>query len=492
MATQINLSNVSVDFEALLSELETDLSKRQTWKDLIVSGTGTTILEYIASIGVFNQFNIEMSLREAFLTWAVRDSSRYGIARMLGVRISRKNSAVLAVSLTNSGNTTIYITKNSTFTASSTSFFNVNQINIAPGQNPVVALQTGIRKRQILTVSNLNFFEYILQEPGFVVSDTDLTVTIRDIVSGSEELWTRTESALWMHTPTDKVYFESTLEDGDVSILFGDGQFGAIPPITSQIIIDYVLVQGEVDNSNLIGGTIQYSNSANVTGQITEYWSDGANPKLYATDQKPSDYYKVYAPHIFKARGIANTPTDYVSVIMSYPNVADVTVFAQRDLYPNDPMWMNTVRICVLTLGANDNFGGVNPNPRTQKWVDFINWLQPKCGALIVLQTWNPKSTEVDVVVNVAMLAASKASDIQPLVEARIRKLFEKNSSSLGESIYLSDIERACSVEGVDYVDIKSPLDHIIINDRTMYAALRSLTVNLSYSERTSLPMYRR
>ena len=49
----VNLSQVSVDFEDLLAELTADLQTRNTWNDLLLSGTGTTLLEYVAFVKLF-------------------------------------------------------------------------------------------------------------------------------------------------------------------------------------------------------------------------------------------------------------------------------------------------------------------------------------------------------------------------------------------------------------------------------------------------------
>lgn len=67
----VPLSMVSVDFNTLLGELVADLQNRNTWNDLLLSGTGTTLLDYISSVGIFNQYNIEMAFQRGILEYSI-------------------------------------------------------------------------------------------------------------------------------------------------------------------------------------------------------------------------------------------------------------------------------------------------------------------------------------------------------------------------------------------------------------------------------------
>lgn len=481
---QVNLSNVSVDFEALLEELTTDLQTKGTWKDLLLSSTGTALLEYAASVGVFNQFNIELSFRETALHKAIRDSSIYGIARTLGVSIPRKSPSIVDVEITNNGQDDIYITPKSKFLMTGNrELFNPNQINIASGQTATVVLKEGTILRKVFELNTLKYQEYLLGEPGFVVTDADVSVILRDKLSGSEEYWTKSDSAIWMHGSTDKIYFESTTEDGDVSIIFGDGVYGMAPPSNHQIIVDYAITSGDSGSTNFITSTVIYSKDSNLTGKVKSYYEQGAA-------QKESLYYKLYAAHMFKSRNRAVSKTDYISIILGHSDVAGVTVQAQRDLYPNDPKWMNTIRICVLASGLSDTFGGVNPNPISSKWTDFLNWLQPKMG-WIKIQTWNPTKNWVNITVKVGLQQSADALDSENSIRKNIIALFKKDMYSLGKTTYLSDIVKACQIEGVDYVVVDTPTANVVPADDYTFNALGNLNVEIFYSERTSLPTYK-
>ena len=329
----VPLSMVSVDFNTLLGELVADLQNRNTWNDLLLSGTGTTLLDYISSVGIFNQYNIEMAFREAFLNTALRDSSVYGISRMLGISVGRKLPSVVAVNLTNKSSAVLTIGALQSFVGQMP-MVNITPISIGPGQTSQQYMKIGNTGQITFAASNSIYTEYLLGQPGFIVSgdQADMQVITQDNVSGVQTVWTYTEDALWMYGPNDQVYWASTIDTGDVSIIFGDGVYGQMPPVTSTIIVNYLVTNGTASNISLTGTTATYSGNRFLAGPITSYFAAGV-------DEKPALYYKLYAPHMYKARGRCITKTDYISIIMGNNDVADVIVQAQRDLYPNNPMW---------------------------------------------------------------------------------------------------------------------------------------------------------
>ena len=477
--SKIKLSNVSVDFEMLLEELKIDLRQKQTWKDLLLSGTGTTLLEYVAAIGTFNQYNIEVAFRESVLHLANRDSSVYGIAKTLGISVPRKTSAILSVSLTNNSNVNVTIPARSVFFTENNRLFNGADIIIPPNTTDIVTLNEGQYKSVTLNIVDANYQEYTIGEPDFVVTNDNIRVIVSDAALGTQELWRRTEEALWTLSSSDKVYYETTTPDGDVAIVFGDGTFGAQPNPNSTLTFEYAITSGSDANSVLTNASVFYGSNVSVSGTVIEYYRQGQN-------EKPPQYYKLYAPHIYRSRGRASSKSEYTSIILSNPDVADVTVTAQRDIFPNNPQWMNVVRVCVLPSGSNDTFGGINPNPQTTKWASFLDWLKPKTG-WVELQSWNPTKVLVDIVVDVAMLQTASADDANTNITINIEALFAKNMYSLGKSVYISDISDACKLAGkVDYVVVKTPTSDAKPADNYTFLALGHLVLNLFYSERTS------
>lgn len=134
MAVPLVLSNTRPDFESLLLQLQLYLASSEAWIDLQTSGTGETLLEMMAGVGAMNQFGVEAAFRETSLLNARRASSIYAIARMLGVRISRKDPAGVTVKLEREdSSTTQSLPAYTQFQVNGENFFNRNTLMFAQG-----------------------------------------------------------------------------------------------------------------------------------------------------------------------------------------------------------------------------------------------------------------------------------------------------------------------------------------------------------------------
>ena len=94
------LSQVNVDFAALVEQLRNRLGNYDSWVDLLESSTGQTLIEFLAGIGTTLHYSIERGVQEAtgFET-SLLDSSVYSLSRFLGINPKRKISAKTQVDL---------------------------------------------------------------------------------------------------------------------------------------------------------------------------------------------------------------------------------------------------------------------------------------------------------------------------------------------------------------------------------------------------------
>lgn len=264
------LSNTTPDVDSLILQMQLYVSSKQSWKDLIASGTGQTLIELMASVGCFNQFAIESAARECFLTTAARDSSVYAITRMLGVRINRKSPAHVEVSITRPSSrigTLEVIPKFSQWTVNGVKFFNRENISFQIGKvSPVIygkdssgalvelptTLYEGEVRQQILQSDTSTFREIYLEEPGFVVSNEDVRVVVVS-KTGDRVAWTPLQEGqgIWMSGPGDNKYYNSTSGFGDAILAFGDGFHGAVPPPVCNIEVTYAVTNGAASNTGM-------------------------------------------------------------------------------------------------------------------------------------------------------------------------------------------------------------------------------------------------
>lgn len=478
--SQLAISKVVVDESDIYNELARRLAQKGTWKDLLPTNVGATILSLTSGATTVNQHYINVSLREAFLPTAVRDSSIFQGTRSLGIRISRKTCAATTSWLQNNLNTVKFIPAYTEFIVGNEKYFNREQLVIPPNETiQDVALFQG---EVLLAEFDIDLLEpaelqtFKLSTPNFVVANTDILVYVEDKVSGDAVVWNPTEQALFELGPTDQNYYEITDGNGDVAFLFGTGEFGSRIPSGSLLKVRYVVTKGSTA-IGISGQRVRMATQPEINGFTESNAAGGA-------DQKSALYYKLFAPVMFRSNRKAISPTEVRAHIMNYPGVADCAVFAQRDIAPNDPRWQNVLRVCILPENT-DTWGGANPNPRSPAWAAFTSWLLNEIQALAQIQSWNPEKLYVGVSTVLAVNPEVDPEEMRIIVIERILKLFQRKPGVLGRRLSRSDIEGACKVAGVDYIEVKSPKEEIIPPDKTQYVVLDgSPLVNVVFSER--------
>lgn len=477
------ISKVVPDFDLLYKSLQSKLESKGTWIDLLPTSVGTTIMDMFAGTGVSHQYYSDVNLREAFLPLAVRDSSIFAGTRMLGVHIARKVGASCSAELSNYSTQTRFIPPLMQFTIGSYRGYVRDQYIIPPGQTINVDLYIGEPQTKTFplnSISNLALKEFVLGVPGFVVSEKDLFAYTRNIDSGEVVEWSRTENAIFESGPDDAVYFESTTRDGDVSLMFGDGNFGRRLQNNEELVIQFVTSDGSASNNGLPGTEVKAVSDTTVRGVTTTSIMGGA-------DERSAMYYKQFAPVMHRTKRRAISDSDIRATIMGYPGVADCSIFGQRDIAPNDLRWMNTIRVCVLPL-EQDTLGGANPNPKSPQWVEFVDWLQTRLHKAYTIQTWNPNKKFVDVRLRIALLRSALDGEVKIAATEAVLKLFRKRAGILGRRLSLSDISNAIKkIQGVDYVLIDSPTDEIIPQDAMEYVVLNGIpSIETFYSDRST------
>ena len=176
---------------------------------------------------------------------------------------------------------------------------------------------------------------------------------------------------------------------------------------------------------------------------------------------------------------------------MKYPGVADCTIMSQRDIAPNDPSWMNVVRVCILPIGSA-TWGGDNPNPRSAIWNDFVTYAQQRIGPHITIQTYNPKKILVDLNVEVSVQDWVNLQEMKATLREAIIQLFKRKPGMLGKRFSKSDVIDVCKFipdedtrrDGVDYVEVLSPTNDLEPDSKLEYVTLNSLNVFVKYTER--------
>lgn len=483
---ETRLSNLTYGFQNIVDEIYTEFDQSAPWQDRKNSSLGTFIVDVMAALYTNAAHNMDIAQLENYLVTARRDTSVYAMARSLGVKLNRRTSARTQVRITNNSNAQVAIEPYEPFSVGGRQFYNREGVILGVRESRTLTLYQGeVRLFELdLSTRASTSPEVLIGQDGFVIANEDVHVFTRHNNTQEYTEWSNFEGSIYELGQSDAAFIEGTTGDGDLSLLFGNGTFGRALPTDQTLVVQYIISAGRDGNVGQTGTQVQYPGNTLVTGRTLEPITGGTFPKDAA-------FYKFYAPHAYQSRKRWVRPADWVANIMLYPGVADATIQSQRDIAPNDPSWMNVVRICVLPSNSA-TWGGDNPNPTSALWNDFKAWAQERVGPHLVIQSYNPRKILVNLSVEITVQDYVDLKEMESTLRAALIELFQRRPGMLGKRLSISDVSHVCKVDpstnkvrpGVDYVSVINPETDIIPESKLEYITLNSLKVFVKYTER--------
>jgi hypothetical protein len=461
----IELSRVQPDHNQIAQKLVAILSTKDSWKDILTTATGQHIIEMIAAVGAFSQYNIESTLQELFLDTAKLDSSIYAITRMLGVRIGRKSPATCRVTL-NRPTALVYYTipAYSKFVTPKGFLFNRTDLAFPIGVTTIEAdLYEGEVRQKTLVggiddsgltsgPKNTDFQTYISAEGGFTVADRDVLVTVDNV-----NIPVVTEG-LWHYKNSVPAVQDATTSDGYLQLIFGNRAFGTKPATGSSIKITYAVTKGEEGNDADFAGTaITYDADPNVVTGTAKVTSDG---NLYGGAQElGADSYRELSPLLYASGDRAVTQTDYEALVRTYSSrIKDAKCLGQRDLAPYDVKYMNLVQVTVVA----------DPVFNNSDYIGLFAFLRKKAMYSTVFFRKDAIPVTVNVEADVFCRNTVDLTAAQNAITQNLNDFLRARPNILGFDVFRSDIYETIenSIEGIDYIVLKNPITDTYVNVR--------------------------
>jgi len=460
------------DFDSILSQFETALSSQGAWNNLLTSATGQTLLRFMASATALEMGAVERAQQETILDTARLSSSILRIARMLGNHIQRRNPGQIDVTVTLTDATLsasgYSIPAYTPFALGGIPLFNRTALVFLPGQLSVTSTFYVGSVQSVSVVSDGTQFQNFQIGPAdYSLSDQDIYATV------DGEIWSKTTLGLWRYTALDKVFYENTLPNGQVAIMFGNGIYGSMPPAGATISFNYVSVLPTSDQ-NVPTGT-------NITSSITGVTAVSTGGLSGYQDALPASFYKMMGPSIFSANERAVTRSDHKALTLQYPGVIDCVWLGQAEINPGDLRWMNVVQATLLTESPWSDFD----------WQTFVNWYQTQVGmSTVQVVRKDPESVNLTLDISIYCFNRASLSNVQLAAQQFITNYFAKKVGSLGANYQLSDLingikDGITDNEGslIDYITIQQPTNPIVLRP-TQWLSVTNPTVNMYYSTR--------
>lgn len=465
----VALSQIKPDYEGILDQIIAGLSQRESWRgDLITASTGRTLMEVLAQIGAYNQLAIVRALQENNFDTARLESSLYAMTRTFGVHIQRRIPASAPYTLERLGSTQTALTipPYSKFTMKGTPLFNEKALIFPIGETHIeCTLHEGTVSQETFISTGVGFQNFTLGNAiPFAVSDKHIRC-----LSGSEE-YVPVHDGPWNYKPDDTVFFENTLPDGSVEILFGTGYYGKVPAAGQAMTFLYVYTNGFSGNKSTDGFEVSCLDVVGVKGVPTGPLTGGDN-------HKDAEFYRVMAPSLRAAVGRAVTRPDYRAHIMTYPGVRDVVIRGQAENAPNDVRWQGVLALTILSVEEMDEL----------EWDEFIAWLVTLGIAENHYIRQDPTPIVKDVTVNIYCFPHADLDLVKATSQTKIIGNMQPARGSLARIFAAEDISkwiRASFVKGtLDYIDVVTPAADIVPGPLE-YVTLGTLTVNTYFTTR--------
>lgn len=468
---------VNPDYDLIFNSLQTTVTNsgdtNKIWTDAITAATGSFIVRMVASFTSDLEFAVERVQHEVMLGTSRRPSSIYAITRMQGVHVQRKVPSNVAVRIArDTANTPAIfrIPAYSSWTIGNLAFFNRNDIVFFAGVELLtVTLNRGTITQSTAISNGQANQSFTVNIPQFRISDVDLFCVI------AGQTWTRTIDGLWEQPSTAQVFQENTTNDGNVRLDFGDGVYGAIPPL-GQFVVNYVIVQtSDYDAS-------QDLNPPSVGSKVTCAYSTGVagltlgemSPVI--PEQSPS-FYKKQAPYIRSGHLRGNNRKNLTALALEYTGVIDAKLLGQAEINPRDLRWMNSVTCTLLTSTV---WGDAD-------WFQFLQWMTKYSDSTRHFNRQDPSPVNIDFSINVWLQLRADLDSCNQQIQTLLQKMLTPSLGSLGASynreslgIYLSNNVRDGLGPLITKMSIVAPYDDINFTYR-QYGLAGNISVNPQY-----------
>jgi uncharacterized phage protein gp47/JayE len=250
------------------------------------------------------------------------------------------------------------------------------------------------------------------------------------------ELQDRIGSTLGFSSTADTDYAIEIDEDNVTTVIFGDGQYGKIPPTGLRILATYRAGGGTVGNVGE-GQIIQVSKAPQL--QLAGVKVINRSPASGGAERESIEQAIKYAPSVFASMQRAVTAQDYVALARLFPGVSKARAEATS--------W-NEISLYIAPTGQGE--------PPSDVMVrDLLAYFEDKRMLTSFIRIKSPVYVKIDVTANVTAFGHFQNAEVQDEADKAVRALLDFESVDFKETLYLSKVyESLEALAGVSSVFI--------------------------------------
>lgn len=523
--TKINYTGY--DFDTIKQELITKLSQEDVFKDYNFAGSNiNTLLELVASVGDIFGYYLNMVANESFISSADLYENLNKLSELVGYNPKGYVSATTTLTastvpalydLTTRNNYKLVIPKYSKFVSSEKTIDGQNIYYTNPN-DAILVIDTNVITLP-LSANAVTFDIPVVQgiptDEGnellyysdgskyqkFVLFDD--TATIQNIlVTVAGEEWTNVSNMYRSIDSSSKVYTIRFNKDKKLEIKFGDGIYGVIPPIASEIKVKYIAslgFKGNINNGLItkLEGDIYETSNTGVTTILdsSKYVLTQSTAGTGGSDPEDEDAIRNNAPSTFRSQQRAVTKQDYEDVISANfgKYISKIKALNYFDVFGTTNTGKLSDRLSVAlqssltdvllsggftSLEAENLINSPQQLSQTIYYNNIYLVLVPVYGVSLTKQikeelntllddyrmvTTNhvyldPTFVKIDINIYYSKKSTSVLSDseIQMIIRNAITTYFNKDNRSIGEKLIHIDIVDACKTNDISSLIVEA------------------------------------
>ena len=244
----------------------------------------------------------------------------------------------------------------------------------------------------------------------------------------------RITSSLAFSRSPDPDFAIETDENDVTTVLFGDGQYGQIPPVGARIFASYRTGGGAIGNV----GAKQITDVVR-SPQLQVLGAKVINrlPASGGADRESIEQAVKFAPTVFSSMQRAVTAEDYVVQARLFPGVSKARAEANN--------W-NSVKLFVAPTGT-----GELPTDILKR--DLLSYFEDKRMLTTFLQIENPDYVEIQIQADIGAKPYFRNQEVHDAAETAVQALFDFEQVDFADILYLSKIYEALESEpSIDHV----------------------------------------
>ena len=247
----------------------------------------------------------------------------------------------------------------------------------------------------------------------------------------------RITSSLAFSRSPDPDFAIETDENDVTTVLFGDGQYGQIPPVGARIFASYRTGGGAIGNV----GAKQITDVVR-SPQLQVLGAKVINrlPASGGADRESIEQAVKFAPTVFSSMQRAVTAEDYVVQARLFPGVSKARAEANN--------W-NSVKLFVAPTGT-----GELPTDILKR--DLLSYFEDKRMLTTFLQIENPDYVEIQIQADIGAKPYFRNQEVHDAAETAVQALFDFEQVDFADILYLSKISEALESE--------PSIDHVVVS----------------------------